>query len=1115
MTMYVRKTTVLNDYEVLGVQLREEDNTVVKTAEIIDFKPADNTLKTLLKGTGLTVKTDKDNAPEYYVNYGVVANEDAANDVLKLPTAKVTEGDKITSNKYGVELTVIDNNRDGNVDYVLWLQEDLTQITGVSSARKTVTFLAEQDKDITSYNGGRAIDEDDIVFVDEAKEGDIVLVRTYGGRYYVSQPEVVTGKMDSYSADKTKEQYIVVDGETYHASYINTTAGNEVDNIYTFDIKKCAEKNNDAAVQWDITYDFYLDSNGHIAAFKPSEKLVPNYALIVESGYNPGVYASDASGKITVVLADGTEATYPLNFSASASNLRAELKAYDNAAYGGHSKEDGIAELKGFLGTDYTDNSATRPWNAAYASGYEFAGEGAIANGQANGPADGDPKTDYPAGKAAGYVITYTLNSDDVLTIQSVVGTALTKDGSVPAANGSNLKPGANLGAYVVGALAKKYEKGDAKIVHGDDSGAKPDYKNGNEKEETAIDKDTIAFYYKVTDGKANYGVVTGYDNMKNVDVDKNFLATNVGAKYRDGAYVKTGTNASKGTNLAEMVLFNEDAPESSKDYVYIMGRNTHYESGKYVTLYGIGVDGKNMELKVERDNWEDLFKRENDYNKVYEFSTNSSGVTDLDPTDTQVIVGYAIKLQNGTVAFNDYNSPGLPGQGGTDTLPTNTVYEDSYALAKEDQVWNVTDLANTDDAPKGTFSLTKAKHAILVLDKERATATKINAAFVWDILPEEENAGLSVSVVDGDDNAVDSTTNAANITATESITLTAAAADAAGTPSYAWYESTSAGAKGTKLNSTNTLTVNGADLTVGDHYYLVEVTDRSNDVAQKLVKVTVGAAAPGQSIKPTNLKLYNEDGTELAQDTSFGQTGVYKLPADGKIVVVNTNTAFDPNGKYMYNNKMYTSNGNERITIPVADLEGKDTIADNDFTRYYVLTMANGIVPTSDTDGNVYEDNNVYYGKKGAADIKLDFSANADVTKAIAVSAANTNIDTTGIDGNTAISTNLAADTWIKGAAQIATQASGVTFATSKTAFATAANITAGATYVAVGSKVYVQAATAANNPKAAADAGITIADEGFVNAGATGKGIGSFTMPAAGVAADKITEETGPTVP
>ena len=283
-TMYVRKTTVLNDYEVLGVQLREEDNTVVKTAEIIDVNPSDNVFKTLLKGTGLTIKTDKDNTPEYYVNYGKVADRDAANDKLKLNIAKnVVGGTNIIDNKYGVELTIIDNDKDGNVDYVLWLQEDLTQLTAKNTNKDYVTFLADPYKpDLTGYNRARTIDTDDVVFVDEAKEGDLVLVRTYGGRYYVSQPEVITGKMESYSAKKTAEQYIVVDGETYHASFINTTAGGQVDQVYTFDVADCANKEDDG-VQWDITYDFYLDSNGHIAAFKPSEKLVPNYALVLES----------------------------------------------------------------------------------------------------------------------------------------------------------------------------------------------------------------------------------------------------------------------------------------------------------------------------------------------------------------------------------------------------------------------------------------------------------------------------------------------------------------------------------------------------------------------------------------------------------------------------------------------------------------------------------------------------------------------------------------------------------------------------------------------------------------------------------------------------------------
>ena len=645
----------------------------------------------------------------------------------------------------------------------------------------------------------------------------------------MSQPEVITGKMESYSAKKTAEQYIVVDGETYHASFINTTAGGQVDQVYTFDVADCANKEDDG-VQWDITYDFYLDSNGHIAAFKPSEKLVPNYALILESGYNPGVYASDASGKVTVLLSDGTEATYALNFSSSASNLGKQLDAF-NGTSGKHDystkKDDRTAELKGFLGTDYTDNSDTRPWNSTYGAAFTFAGKDTDGNGTAPqtgnvSKADGNvtPK-DYKAGKAAGYVITYTLNSDDVLTIQSVVGSFKTYEASGDTS--SVAVPGSTLGSFVSSTVktGDDYKSGNATVLHTDN--------NGLTKKNTAVDLDTVAFYYVDAD---NYGVAIGYNDMSDAVAGTKFLGTNVGAKYTDGAY-----RANTGTNLAEMLLFNCKGKEATKNFVYILERNDHNESGKYVSLYGILEDGKAVTLKVERDNWEEVELDDTDgkYNNVFEYSTNSAGVTKLsDPDEHQVLPGYALRLTNGTVAFKPYTN-GLPADL---PLPTQKDYKDSYALAKADRVWDVTNAEEEVDAPAGAFSTATVKHAIIILDKKTG-GTKINAAYVWDIDPDDLIAGLNIPVI---------TANKDSVLVGEGVTLTATNVGGGTAPyTYEW-----------KMGNTvltgktgSSITLTGDELgAAGDKNFTVTVKDADGKTKTSAVKkVTVGDAADGLTL--------------------------------------------------------------------------------------------------------------------------------------------------------------------------------------------------------------------------------------------------------------------------
>ena len=662
-TMYVRKDTILANSEVLGVTLNEKANTIVTSVA------NETDMKDLLKGTGISLKN---NETEYYVNYGIVKNEDAANDILKLEDNRKST---LTPNSNGIELEIIDNDNDGVAEYVLWVQEDLTVITSLNEKKETIAFGSDTDKDITSYNKGRAIDLEDVTLYDGAEEGDIVLVRTYGGHYYVSQPEVVTGEMESYSSNKTKEQWIKVDGTEYKPSFINVSGEGYAEEFYTFDVTECAK---DGGVQWDTKYDFYLDSNGYVAAFKPAEKTVNNYALILESGYMPGAFASDTTAKVTALLSDGTEGTYTLNFSASAKNLGEQI---DEAAYDAD-KNMGIQELKGFLGTSDSDNSSTAPWNSKFGSYTKV-----FVDNDTNGD---HPENDYKDGMGKGYVITYSLTDDNVMTIKSVVGTY------------DKSKPGYNLGAGVVDTLSSDYESGSASLRYDSGSG------------KLAIDEDTVAFYYDATNPKdVKYGVAVGYSKMANVDKNTSFMSQKVGT-----------------TNLADVVLFNDEGVVAAKDYIYILGRNDHSSSGKYVEVYGVLEDGTAATLKITRDNYEDMDLDDKDtmYYSVFAYTTNSDDISTLSsPASDIVLNGYGLMLTNRTVAFDTKHT--------ADDPLTKSDYTDSYALPSSAKVWNVTDIDEGDDAPAGSFSTNKVKHTILVLD---STKTKIETAFVWDLEVED-----------------------------------------------------------------------------------------------------------------------------------------------------------------------------------------------------------------------------------------------------------------------------------------------------------------------------------------------------------------------------------------
>ena len=649
-TMYAKKTTVLSNSTVLGVYLDDASNVVKTTAD------TQNTMKDFLKGTGLS--TDKDTA--YYVNYGVMDSEADATEALGFDakTGRFTNVNGKT-NAYGVEMTAIDNDGDGIVEYVLYLQETLTQVIAKSDSKETTTLNA--------FNKNKAIDNENIVTDANLSEGDLVLVASYGGKYHVSTPNVVTGQMESYSSSKTKEQTITVGGTEYHPSYI-LFAADAADNTYEFNVLDCGTKD---GVDFDIDYDFILDSNDNVIAYRPSSKGVGDYALILDSGYDPGRTNSNPTGEVKVLLADGTEKLYTLNFDASAQNVGEQLFPKLTSS---QQKDNGIEELKGFLGSSVQDNTTTKPDGTL-----PFSGDVRYSSKQ------------HQSGFAAGYVIEYSLNDKDVLTIKSIVGTNATGTDRYSPAD-------------VDSTLAADYDTGAARIKYGTS-------------DQVAVDKNTVAFYFTTVNGDDKYGVAIGYDKMSNVD--------------KGTAFVAQTTKA----NLTDVVLFDAEGVAAEKDYAYVLGRTS--SSSGYVTLNVLLMDGTASTLKLTKSDYDSLFKGNSDFETAYAYTVNGEGVADLTApgsSGTHVLTGYAVKLNDGTVAV--YSDKKL------------TKLVDSYSYDKN--IWNVEDVSAGTNAPAGAFSTGVAKETVLVLDADENT---VRAAYIKSVLdgtevPDHGTGSLSDGVI-------------------------------------------------------------------------------------------------------------------------------------------------------------------------------------------------------------------------------------------------------------------------------------------------------------------------------------------------------------------------------
>ena len=649
-TMYAKKTTVLSNSTVLGVYLDDASNVVKTTADTQD------NMKDFLKGTGLS--TDKDTA--YYVNYGVMDSEADATEALGFDakTGRFTNVNGKT-NAYGVEMTAIDNDGDGIVEYVLYLQETLTQVIAKSDSKETTTLNA--------FNKNKAIDNENIVTDASLSEGDLVLVASYGGKYHVSTPNVVTGQMESYSSSKTEEQTITVGGTEHHPSYI-LFAADAADNTYEFNVLDCGTKD---GVDFDIDYDFILDSNDNVIAYRPSSKGVGDYALILDSGYDPGRTNSNPTGEVKVLLADGTEKLYTLNFDASAQNVGEQLFPKLTSS---QQKDNGIEELKGFLGSSVEDNTTTKPDGTL-----PFSGDVRYSSKQ------------HHSGFAAGYVIEYSLNDKDVLTIKSIVGTNATGTDRYSPADVDNT-------------LAADYDTGAARIKY-------------DTNKQVAVDKNTVAFYFKTVNGEDKYGVAIGYDKMSNVD--------------KGTAFVAQTTKA----NLTDVVLFDAEGVAAEKDYAYVLGRTS--SSSGYVTLNVLLMDGTASTLKLTKSDYDSLFKGNRDFETAYAYTMNGEGVADLTApgsSGTHVLTGYAVKLNDGTVAV--YSDKKL------------TKLVDSYSYDKN--IWNVEDVSAGTNAPAGAFSTGVAKETVLVLDADENT---VRAAYIKSVLdgtevPDHGTGSLSDGVI-------------------------------------------------------------------------------------------------------------------------------------------------------------------------------------------------------------------------------------------------------------------------------------------------------------------------------------------------------------------------------
>ncbi len=177
-----------------------------------------------------------------------------------------TQIDEVNEIENGEWLKVIDNDGDGEADYVLKTEFAMAEITNITS-KGVYTISALSNDDAPDYvpdtKDELDVDKDDIVTEDELAEGDIVVYTLIDGNYYVNVAEMVTGTVDKKGIN-SKTETMTVDGTDYvqsHIGYSDECAYNFYSDVTDGHTEE--------------TYDLYLDHFGYVRLF-------------AESAYNKG-----------------------------------------------------------------------------------------------------------------------------------------------------------------------------------------------------------------------------------------------------------------------------------------------------------------------------------------------------------------------------------------------------------------------------------------------------------------------------------------------------------------------------------------------------------------------------------------------------------------------------------------------------------------------------------------------------------------------------------------------------------------------------------------------------------------------------------------------------------
>ena len=271
-TMFVQpdaNSTQTSKAVVLGNALESDTNNV---AVLTAGKDSATKIKEYLDDNNL--KTNS--STEWYVNYAIRTTG----------SGDSTKNDPLTTNEAGKELTFIDNNDDGVVDYALQLVKTFGKVTSYNDSKDgTINVTAVNPADSITYKSLSSTKAaKDINGFADVKKDDYVFFYKIGNKEFVEPAESVEVTVSSIKGNK-----VTADDTTYEQSGLVKGVNEDAKNL-------------NEAVELGDKVTFYLDNAGYVV-YTDAEAAADEYlkVLAVDSFSSVSGYANTK-----ILKTDGT-----------------------------------------------------------------------------------------------------------------------------------------------------------------------------------------------------------------------------------------------------------------------------------------------------------------------------------------------------------------------------------------------------------------------------------------------------------------------------------------------------------------------------------------------------------------------------------------------------------------------------------------------------------------------------------------------------------------------------------------------------------------------------------------------------------------------------------------